>query len=54
MGKNIKLTANDTKNTLSSVKKTKPPKTVLIKNVTDYWPVLSEENTLEIFKILNL
>ncbi|KAG5673096.1 hypothetical protein PVAND_003170 [Polypedilum vanderplanki] len=54
MGKNIKLTANDTKNTLSSVKKTKAPKTVLVKNVTDYWPVLSEENILKVFKILNL
>jgi hypothetical protein len=53
MGKNIKLTDNDTKNTLSSAKKkAKAPKTVLIKNVVEYWPVLPQEKIDEFIGIL--
>ncbi|KAL7017457.1 hypothetical protein ACKWTF_010389 [Chironomus riparius] len=50
--KKVKLNENDCKNTLSSQKKPKQPKTVLINNVTDYWPALNEQKVTELHKIL--
>lgn len=50
--KKVKLNENDCKNTLSSQKKPKQPKTVLINNVTDYWPALNEQKVTELHEIL--
>lgn len=50
--KKVKLNENDLKNTLSSQKKVKPPKTVLINNVTDYWPALNELQVTKLQEII--
>lgn len=50
--KKVKLNVNDLKNTLSSQKKAKPPKTVLVNNVTDFWPVLNEQQVTKLQEIL--
>lgn len=50
--KKIQLNQNDLKHTLSAVKKPKPPKTVLLNNVTDYWPALNEEQAKQFQEIL--
>ena len=50
--KKVKLNENDLKNTLSSQKKVKPPKTLLINNVTDYWPALNEQQVAKLQKVL--
>lgn len=52
MGKNVKLNANDTKNTLATQKKkTKAPKLVLVNNLPEFWPVLNDE---QLTKFLNI
>jgi hypothetical protein len=50
--KNVKLNQNDCKNTLSAQKKVKPPKNVMVNNITDYWPSLNDEQTESFVNII--
>lgn len=54
MNKKVKLNENDRKNTLSAIKKSKQPKNVLVKSITDYWPVLNAEKCEKFLEIIQL
>lgn len=46
------ITERQKKGALSSIKKPKQPKNVLVKNEIDYWPTLDENQTENFVKFL--
>lgn len=48
------ITERQKKGTLASLKKTKRPQNVLVKNEIEYWPCLDENQTEELRKLLEV
>lgn len=52
VGKKIQLKEQDMKRALSNMKKAKQPKTVLIRNIIEYWPCLQGNQVTQFQEIL--